>query len=294
MVSNSNPCHIKTLARSKMARVVFFLIGCLLTVTAGLKLWMLMTDPFADIVTGFSVWVLWFGILCELLLVSLLLSPVELSLKIGFSFVLFGAFFIISISRSLMGFENCGCAGVASFKPWVAVVFNGSIIAVLYITAIMNESGLRVISKAIVKAIIGMDKQVFGAICGAGMVLLLGVILSMNDTSRAMFSYFIAKPNVQADSVNIGKRSPHELMIVPVVFRNASRFPVTITGSTKSCVCISADALGKTIPPFGSLTIDVAVKASTTGRFRQRFVCFLDFPLQPVVAVDIFGFWKKD
>ncbi len=60
-VSNSSSCQIKTLARSKMARVAFFLIGCLLTVTAVLKLWMQMTDPIADTNSSKPIALAFFG-----------------------------------------------------------------------------------------------------------------------------------------------------------------------------------------------------------------------------------------
>ena len=54
-----------------MTRVVFFLIGLLLSVTATLKLWMLMTDPFADIRVAIPAPVIWVSVLIETILVYL-------------------------------------------------------------------------------------------------------------------------------------------------------------------------------------------------------------------------------
>gem|GEM_PF-3485086 len=79
-----------------MARVVFFLIGLLLSVTAILKLWMLFTDPFADIHSGFSLSILWFGLFLEIAVVRLLFSNAGVSIKGAVLITVFVAYLLVS------------------------------------------------------------------------------------------------------------------------------------------------------------------------------------------------------
>jgi len=113
-----------------MSRVVFFLIGCLLAVTAILKLWMLLTDPFADITAQTPRLLLWIAFYVEVALVAALLSRLDNATKWIMASLVFCAFGCFSLTRLLLGYASCGCTGAISVPPWASLVLNIAVIAV--------------------------------------------------------------------------------------------------------------------------------------------------------------------
>ncbi len=95
-----------------VVRVLFNAIAALLIFTALAKLWLLLTDPFADIKVGMPVSLLWATVVLEISVATLTFSPgVSQRLKWFSLFGIHVLFLIVSVSRFLLGFESCGCAG---------------------------------------------------------------------------------------------------------------------------------------------------------------------------------------
>ena len=110
-----------------MIRLVLFILAGIFALAAGGKLWLVATDPFADIKLGFPLPIICLTIAAEFALVYLnlkaILRPPRSLPRLPLAWLANVAFlsilFIVSIARWAMGYVSCGCFGL--FKLLIRV-----------------------------------------------------------------------------------------------------------------------------------------------------------------------------
>ena len=270
-----------------MARVVFFLIGLLLSVTAILKLWMLMTDPFSDIITGMASELTWFIALVETAVVLVLLSEVSRKVKAIGVIVLFLGFLGGACIRLSMGSATCGCFGYFSASPMMAALLDGLVILVMVFLLVHEiRLGKRNERNQWLSGITKIPSPAFALGFVAAVFLWT---LTYTSTADGFLGIFRIPPAVIASAVDLGDRRVNESPVCQIQLTNRSHLPVRIVGSQKSCGCLLLEEVSKTIPPNGTVTCPVLVRLQNTGLFRQRVMFLLDSKRQFSVAVDITG-----
>ena len=110
-------------------RIVFLLIAALLLFTAVAKLWMLLTDPFADVRVGIPKGILWFSVLFEFALAFLNLRHQDVKLLSFINTVVFASFGLFATARWLLGYGSCGCSGNLEFPAWGFILVDGLVVA---------------------------------------------------------------------------------------------------------------------------------------------------------------------
>jgi len=107
---NFDTSNFRSLA-SLCDQIAFLLIAALLLFTATAKLWMLWTDPFADVRVGISREILSLTVLFEFALAAANLSLRNRALLAWINIFTFGSFGIFASIRWYLGYGSCGCAG---------------------------------------------------------------------------------------------------------------------------------------------------------------------------------------
>jgi len=268
-----------------MARVVFFLIGCLLCVTAFLKLWMLMTDPFADISAQMPRTLLWTAFFIELFAVILLFSRYDFELKWAAIFLIFAGFWVFSLTRWVMGYTSCGCSGGILLPPWVSLIVNTAMIGLLILVR----------PKApVLVATFSRWSSEFNTVQNRGRALAFVVailLLAMAQTETGL-GFFGLAPGVTGRVADLPKKLDiGKAVEIHATLKSRIDQPVSILGFSRSCTCI-ADSLNvpRSIPPMGQVEFSIRVTPHQTGRFRQRVICYVNVPGQNSVPLDLDSF----
>jgi len=270
-----------------MARVVFFLIGCLLTVTAVLKLWMLLTDPFADISTGRPFHVLWFAVFAEVLAVYTVLTRTPAAIKWWTLVFLIGCFALISAGNVIAGKTNCGCAGSISISPIWSFAISTVALGLLFISR--NRLQEKPAPAGLVRSW-HWSGQTIGAL-----MLLFIVLVFQSPSGRAGFRSLFLNYDVSVTPANLGTRDYKSVAECVLVMTNKSELSRTIIGFRRSCSCVvPLNLVSTTVPARGAVDIRVSVKPKVSGKFHQRLLFYLDSPQQYVVAADIFGTFREN
>jgi len=277
-----------------MARVVFFLIGCLLAVTAVLKLWMLLTDPFADVHVGLQKEILWLNVAFEFGLAWLNFRSTDHDVVVFVDIVVFSTFALFLSVRRLMGYGSCGCSGALDIPMWVFGVLDVSIVVWLVMTTWRKNSffqGLKSLQR--LWGVWTPDKR--GLVAGAGLfiAIVLGLQLPLASQVRAAV---LGEPEIQGffgagGELFLDRSSPAEIKIW-----NYSSWPAKIVGVSKSCRCIEfrENPTSRTIPAHNRISLPLTIKPLKFGPLQQRVELFLDHPEQFRVRVDVFGSVKGE
>jgi len=275
-----------------MARVVFFLIGLLLSVTAILKLWMLITDPFADLHAGFPISVLWLGVLIEGILIFVILRDNSFSLKWIATFQFFVAMFFLSTTRLLMGYSSCGCTGAIVVPSWISIMGNlGVLVALVYIARKQGRGVFNILSTG-ANELRAIPSGARGAMTG---VLVVGLIFSISqEPILAHMADNYASTKIAIDSVDFGEITAGETANSAVHIRNLSNDNFQVIGGARSCQCVALQTKNLRIPPGENVKVAVNVTpfSHSIGVFRHRITFFLDKNPRRV-SVDLVGFVKE-
>jgi hypothetical protein len=178
-------------------RYASYLLAALLTVTAALKLHLLLTDPFADIKTGTSLPFLWLAVIVELTAVWLVFSKIPQVWKWLSLLVLFSLFALVAGTNVWLGKTGCGCSGAVEISPvWFLAI---DLLAIVGLVAARPESGDEPNH--------GLPIQWNGAIAGRVLgLILVGVMFVLLQTraGRAMTSQFLFGESIIAPAVEVG------------------------------------------------------------------------------------------
>jgi hypothetical protein len=123
--------------RYPLPKIVLALLAGLLALTAGLKLHLLLTSPFADIVTATPLPVLWLALFAELVVIGVIITraPAEIKWLVVTGF--FAVLAAVSLYNVLSGKTTCGCAGAFEIHPvWFLAV---NVVALALLMSIRPE-----------------------------------------------------------------------------------------------------------------------------------------------------------
>ena len=104
-------------------RLPFYLIGSLLAATALAKLWMLLTDSFADIRVGIPREILWLSVALEFWVAFENFRIRDRQVLAFINTVVFGTFAALASIRWLLGYGSCGCSGNLELPAWILYSF---------------------------------------------------------------------------------------------------------------------------------------------------------------------------
>ncbi len=278
----------------KIDSLVFAGIACVLIVTALAKSWMLVTDPFVDIKTGYPVILIAAAIIVELGLVYLLFTQ-EFETKVLATLLLFSAFLAVSTYRVAVGKGSCGCLGNFEVSPIVSALVNLAIISIVVWMGASKLGGVGKLFRSICSACsLSNGHPNFLRFAGVAFGLLLIAIVSEIGWVKSSFAGILhGERTVIANSLYLGE-IPNEpkLFTAEVILSNSSPDAATLIGSSQSCSCTSVQINGQEVPAMGQVKIPVTFTKNRAAEFHHRVRFFLDHPHQFSVDAEIIGRWN--
>ncbi len=274
---------------SLVERLPFYLIASLLSAPAMAKVWMLLTDPFADIRAGIPKEILWGTVVFELWLAFENLRIRDQRVLASIDVSTFSAFAIFAGVRWALGYASCGCAGNFEVPPWFFLLIDIGIV-------------LGFLSSALRRSLVfdgwhelanwwnGWSAAARGRL--AGLLFFVGFIgflqLPIAATLRAsVFGELPILATVKLDGeLIVGKES-----VGNVEIWNRSGRPAKIIGLERSCKCfgLTEGPIAKIIAPNGHISVSLVISPENPGPLHQRIVLFLDHPTQFRMDIDVFG-----
>lgn len=263
-----------------------WVLAAVLLVTAILKFRFLLTDPYADLKSGYGVGFLWAAIVVELYAVGVVMQRPSLHVIWLLYNVVFSIFAIFAAYAVAMGFERCNCAGALTVAPITMFAFDVSVVISLTFGFPQYR---RLAIEFLVKQLRSSPLSTFARLSGIG--LGLGVIVVMHSAPvRGFFQEILAKPSVSADVVDLEENPVNGVFQFSVVLENRTDYPVSILGTSKSCGCIVDPQYPKMIAAHSKVRTFLQVKPVNSGSVHQRVYFYLDAPQQHVAAVDLVRF----
>jgi hypothetical protein len=285
---HSNALHQ---ARSQ-SRIPFCLIGLLLTATAIAKLWMLLTDSFADLRVGLPKEILWLSVAFEFWLAFENFRVREQRVLALVNTAVFGCFAVFASVRWLIGYRACGCTGNLELPIWLFILIDVSI-AVWLSSTPSKRSRLRQGVEVSASWWLQSSTEKRGRI--AGLALLAGFIGAMQlPVAAPMRALIIGESPIMATTTIDGNLYLNQKISGTVEIWNRYSKPAKIVGIARSCRCfeLTDDPIARTIPGNGHLRLQLFIKPNKPGPLHQRVVLFLDHHKQLRVNVDVVGFVK--
>jgi hypothetical protein len=124
--------------RFPLPKIVFALLAGLLALTVGLKLHLLLTSPFADIVTATPLPVLWLALFAEFVVIGVIITRAPSEIKWSVVTGFFAVLATVSLYHVLSGKTTCGCAGAFEIHPtWFLAV---NVVALALLISIRPET----------------------------------------------------------------------------------------------------------------------------------------------------------
>jgi hypothetical protein len=111
-------------------KLFFIALACVLIVSAVLKLFQLLTDPFADLHTGLAVPHIWLVLLLEAATAMIVLAGRREVAWLA-SISLFVCFCLFAWGKHFSGATSCGCFGALEIPPLFIAIFDTVTVALL-------------------------------------------------------------------------------------------------------------------------------------------------------------------
>ncbi len=276
---------------SQQSNYCFALIAALLLASALLKSWMLTSDPFSDLRTGFPIGILGVAIVIEFIVTYCLISRrVSVAAKWTLSSTLFLIFLAVSVVRFTLGFRTCGCFGVLEVPQWTSLAVTLSALTLLAVSC-----GPRQIMETYRSG--SSEIQAWLAprqleILSGSLVLLLFAGMTYQPVKEEITQLFFQRP-VAASPVLLDDIKLGESHYGKAVLTNTSTSPISVVGAEKSCGCIALDVGRTVIEPGESVTLSFLITPKEVGSFHHRLIYFLDSQQQQRVGVEILGYCKE-
>ena len=262
--------------------------AAVLLAAAILKVWLLAFDSFPELRTGYPTTILFLAIAVELVFAGYLLIGRDLAARWLMLACLFGTFLAISITRLLLGVSGCGCLGAVELPRWILPMNS---ILVLVILAVL-------VSHRLSRPMFDFRKlfDMFGhsfanptfAGCLAG-VIVIAVAFALFPWFRQYppVSQFFDEPPLRPIRFAAGDLVVGRTVDVSVPWRNDSPQWIEVLGSQSSCTCIGLTRTRFTAGPSEEVELTLQVRPRKPGFFHQRIVCFVDYPLQDRLTLDV-------
>ncbi len=259
-----------------------------LMVAAVLKGWLLLTDSFADLRTGYPTTILFLAIAIELGAAVYLVFGRDLTIKWLVLAGLFGLFLAVSAIRYSLGIAGCGCLGSVELPRWLLPLNSALVLAGLF--AFARYSGTRPLFRfreTLRKLFASRANPTFtGRFFGVGICLVL-ILLSTWFRSHPEFASLLGKSPIPAVRFSVGDLVVEEQVALSIPWRNCTSEIVTVLGSQSSCNCISLSNSHVTVGPSEQIELKFQVRPHKTGFFHQRIVCFVNHTHQRRFVLDV-------
>jgi len=252
-----------------------------------------MTDPFADLKTGFSSMMLASGVIIELGLLYLLLTQ-PLETKIVATLVVFGGFLSLSFWKLLSGAQGCGCFGSFEVPPIISSAINTLVLVVTIFAGSLAFGGPREMLHRLRPTFSSdHDSRVLNRCLGIGASLVAISLASGNPWVNSRLGFIGFASPVSAAPVDLGELAEEDEVTAMLVLTNTTSREARLVGFSRSCTCMATAASGQIVPARGELKVSVALKRKRDGYFHHRLRFFVDHPDQFSVDADIMGRWKS-
>lgn len=267
----------------------FYLIALLLAATAIAKLWMLLTDSFADIRVGIPKEILWLSVAFELWLAYENFRVRDRQVLAVMNTVVFGSFAIFASIRWLLGYGSCGCSGNLELPAWIFILLD-----VVIVTWLMHGERGRTEVGAGLRPLTnwwrGWSPEKRGQL--AGLALFGGIIIAIQLPFAApLRAMALGEPPIHAITRIDGDLILDDETTGQVELWNRSLQPAKIIGMNRSCRCfvLNNNPFSQIIPANERISLPLVIKPDKTGPLHQRVVLFLDHPEQFRVTIDVVG-----
>jgi hypothetical protein len=269
---------------SQRFTIVRFLLGSLLLVAAGLKLYGLSVSAIPRVGWFSQPWVQLAAAQWELALGLWLLSGAYPRLSWLAAVITFATFAAISSRLGSLGVASCGCFGSIQASPWSAFLVD--VVALLLLVRVrppMAASG-REVAPAVTK----------GMKWAGGVAVLLAVLALVGTWMSGSPSSALARLRGEAISVDdpyldFGSGHAGDDLEGSITVRNWTDQPIQLVGGTSDCSCTTINDLPATIEPNGAIKVRVQmhVPSSQAGQLTRMARLLTDLPQQSVVSFRI-------
>ncbi len=275
-------------------KVPFYLIAILLSATAMAKIWMLLTDPFADIRVGIPKEILWITVVFELWVAFENWRIRDHRVLALINTLTFAIFAIFAGTRWAQGYTSCGCAGSMEFPPWTFMMLDLSIV-----TWFLSSTARRSVEFDGALELLnwwnGWSSGAKGRL--AGLILFVSCLGFVQlPIAAPIRAAVLSEPPIQPIVQFNGELVVGIESIVEVEIWNRFMRPVKIVGMQRSCNCIELPkgTIGEIISGNGRFSLPLVVTPKKSGPMHQRIVLFLDHPLQFRMNIDVLGSTKGE
>ncbi len=273
-----------------VARIPFYLIASLLSATAMAKVWMLLTDPFADIRVGIPHEVLWITVVLELCLAFENWRIRDIRAMAFLNSIVFGLFASFGGIRWTMGYSSCGCSGNLELPGWMFIIIDVVIVCWFMRSPgqyLQTVSGLGLLRSYWSRKTSGVKGRL------AGLVLFCLSVVSMQLPAAApLRSILLGEPPIGATVTFDGPLTTERELRGTIKITNRSDTSAGIIGVNRSCSCFDfvENPVMKNLAGGESVILPVRIKPKKSGQLHQRVVLFLDHPKQFRLNVDVIKF----
>lgn len=260
--------------------------------TAVLKLWLLLTDPFADLNVGLSKEIIFAAIVLELIVGYFNFRHINQRRIALLNVIVFSFFGFFSLAKWYLGSGYCACAGVIRLPIWIFITIDFVLASIFFLLFRLNqlrraELGFYEMRRALARcASPGTTVAVVFFVLFLGWQHFLG--LAWFRSTR-----FGEQP------IKVRLKMPERLRVSQestgeVEFHNQSTTDAKIVGLDVSCRCFELDEpIGLVIAANSIRKIDFRIVPMKQGEVRQRAVLFLDHPEQFQMTLDLVGSAKE-
>jgi hypothetical protein len=257
-------------------RYVRIVLGVLLLLAAGLKLYGMDVSPFAQYGRLMNPTVQVAAIEWETVLGLWLLTgrkPLGAWLAALLTFLIFAG---VSLYLGLIGQASCGCFGSVKASPWYAFAIDMAALVLLGIGR-PNFRDLREFLRAQWRAAI-----LRGGTLAVGVAVIAGGFLGLASLAFGSIDAALARLRGERISVyprlvDVGSGQPAQTMKTSVEVSNWTDRTVTILGGTADCSCITTEDLPLTVAPGETRHVPVLVRLpSSPGFFNRKALLWTD------------------
>jgi hypothetical protein len=264
-------------------------LGLILIAAAGLKLYGLQIQPFAQHGLLLNESVRMAIVEWEIVLGLWLISGYARAGAWFAATLTFLAFAMVSFRLATAGVTSCGCFGAIEASPWHAFAVDAAALALLGI-ARPSLGSIRNNLRTNLTSLLLPGVVLAGAAAVTGATLLGLAALTFGSADAALASLRREPLSIRPRPVDVGLGQPNQLVETQVQIANHADCPVRIIGGTSDCSCVVTDDLPIALDPneVRSLTVRIRL-ARTPGFFAHKAVLWTDNDQQRFIVLTLTG-----
>lgn len=202
--------------------------------------------------------------------------------------VLFLVLFFVASVKTALGHADCGCVGPLSVPPWMMALVDGLVIVAIFWSLQFPTlvADIRASFRDGMNYISARHGALAGFIVAGGSVFAMCVFCETSDSpiANSLRGITIKHPRVRVGDIPI-----YGARLVDVQIRNPLPESIRILGGSASCRCVKLAERVTALKPNGETTIRFQVSGRQLGAYRQRYILYLNSPLQAYVNVTFVG-----